>query len=126
MFYADSLERLAIPFFERYRLCDIDRKLVRKYIKHLEVKHNLAPASVKKNFAVVKSLFATAYDDEDIRSDPATNMRLASKPVGDDESHAKAPTHSELVRVMEHIPDRYQLMFKFSHPLVCGQLNYSD
>src|SRR5829696_2565924 len=56
--YERGLEQYAIPFFEGWRLADIRRPDVRRFVRDLEAK-GLSPASVVKNLVPLKALFAT-------------------------------------------------------------------
>ncbi len=73
--YRDALTRLAIPYFGTVPLDQIDPPLLREFIAHLAVT-GLAPASVRRAYAPVRALLATAYDDGYIRSNPAAGVRV--------------------------------------------------
>jgi integrase len=76
--YRDALDRLAIPFFKKTALERIDPPRLRAFIAHL-AKQGLAPASVRRAYAPVRALLATAYDDGQIRSNPAAGVRVVVK-----------------------------------------------
>jgi integrase len=76
--YKDAIDRLAIPFFGTVALDRIDPPLLRKFIAYL-AKRGLAPASVRRAYAPVRALLATAYDDGQLRSNPAAGVRVVVK-----------------------------------------------
>ncbi|MGO9976816.1 MAG: tyrosine-type recombinase/integrase [Solirubrobacteraceae bacterium] len=73
--YRDALERLAIPFLGTTPLDRIDPPMLRDYIAHLASK-GLAPASVRRAYAPVRALLATAFEDGRIRSNPSVGVRV--------------------------------------------------
>ena len=73
--YRDAIERLAVPFFGTVRLDAIDAPLLREYIASLAAR-GLAPASVRRAFAPVRALLATAYDDGALLRNPAAGVRV--------------------------------------------------
>jgi integrase len=75
--YKDALERFAKPFFVARPLDQIGPKLIREYIAHIEAQ-NVAPNSVRKYFAPVRALLATAAEDELILRNPASDMRITT------------------------------------------------
>ena len=92
--YRDAIERLAIPFFGTTRLEHIDPPLLRRYIEHLakfppapggrgKRKRNrdghLAPDTVRRHYAPVRALLATAYEDGLIARNPAAGVRVIVK-----------------------------------------------
>src|SRR5215210_2142519 len=110
--YERALEQYAIPFFTGWRLADIRRPDVRRFVRELEVR-GLSPASVVKNLVPLKALFATAVDDEDLRSDPTTRVRVnRARGDAEEELEVKAMTHDELARVLEELPEDWRLFFE--------------
>lgn len=90
--YRDALDRYAIPFFKNTRLEQIDPPMVRRFIAELtKVKPNKpnqrrkfqrklnAPATVRANYAPVRALLATAWDDGLLKSNPAAGVRVVVK-----------------------------------------------
>lgn len=73
--YRDAITRLAIPYLGTVPLDRIDPPLLREFISHLAAK-GLAPASVRRAYAPVRALLATAYEDGRLRSNPATGVRV--------------------------------------------------
>jgi len=76
--YRDALERFAIPYFGTAKLDRIEPPAVKAYIAHLASLGH-APASVRREYAPVRALLATAYDDGLIRSNPAAGVRVVVK-----------------------------------------------
>lgn len=76
--YRDAIERMAIPYFRTTRLDRIGPPQVRQFIAHL-AEEGLAPNSVRRVYAPVRTLFATAYDDGLLPSNPAAGVRVIVK-----------------------------------------------
>jgi integrase len=91
--YRDALDRFAIPFFGTVPLDRVDPPLLRDFIAHLAAqtanepkrkphsgtKRTLAPATVRRYYAPVRALLATAYEDGLLRSNPALGVRVIVK-----------------------------------------------
>jgi integrase len=73
--YRDALTRFAIPFFGTVPLDRIDPPLLREFIEHLS-KKGLAPASVRRMYAPLRALLATAFEDGSLRVNPAQGVRV--------------------------------------------------
>lgn len=67
--YRRSIEGYAMPFFARQRLSNIEPPDVRRLVRAME-DHGLKAGSIRKNLAPLKALFATAYEDGAIPSNP--------------------------------------------------------
>jgi integrase len=76
--YKDAIERVASPYFKTTPLERIDPPMLRKFINHLE-KQGLAPNSVRRMYAPVRALLATAYEDGWLKTNPATGVRVIVK-----------------------------------------------
>ncbi len=99
--YRDALERHAIPFFARYRLAEIEPADVRAFVQRLEGA-GLAPSSVRKYIAPLRAMFAQAVEDGDLRTNPASGVRVASRRR---KSPQRALTETELGLLLAAIPD---------------------
>lgn len=77
-YYCRFIETKLIPELGCYKMSDIKPKHIRDFLAHLtrEDGQELKPSSIKKNLAVVKSIFKTAWFDEIISSNPAERVRL--------------------------------------------------
>ncbi len=60
--YAHALTHHAIPFFGTTQLGRIDPPMLKRYVEHLENK-KLSAATIRRYYAPVRALFATAYED---------------------------------------------------------------
>ena len=60
--YRRSLELYAIPYLPATRMADIAPRDVRGLVEHLEILGQAA-SSVRKNFALVRAMLATAVED---------------------------------------------------------------
>jgi integrase len=110
--YRRALELYALPFFEGFRMCDIEQPDVRRFVGHLQAK-GLAAGSVRKYVAPLKALFATAVEDGDLPNNPTLGVRINAR-RGDEqvEEQAKAMTRVELAAVLGALPDRWRLPFE--------------
>jgi integrase len=111
--YHRSITKWAIPFLGRLRMSEIGPRDVRAFVAWMEDKGVNQP-SIRKNMAPVKALFATAYEDEDIKANP-TRVRVRSRTASqhDDEGKAKAMTREELGLVLTALPEQWQPFFTF-------------
>lgn len=107
--YRRSIERWAIPFFGRYKLAEIEPTDVRRFVQHME-SEGVRPPSVRKNLTPLKALFATAYEDSRIASNPTLGLRVR---MGDDEGERKpkAMSREELRLVLAAMPDEWRPLF---------------
>jgi len=79
--YRDALNRHAIPFFGTCPLDRIDPPMLRKYIAKLAASpaprgQTLSAASVRRFYAPVRALLATAFEDGLLRVNPAAGVRV--------------------------------------------------
>lgn len=74
--YLRSLERVAIPWFGNTRLDEIDAPMLREFIAHLAHERGLAPATVRRYYAPVRAMLATAHEDGALRTNPAQGVRV--------------------------------------------------
>lgn len=110
--YRRALERHAIPFFDGYRLCDVERPDVRRFVAHLQGL-GLAAGSVRKYVAPLRAMFATAVEDGDLPHNPALGVRINARSRDDaPQEDAKAMTRAELAAVLEALPERWELLFE--------------
>jgi integrase len=110
--YRRSIETYAIPFLGRQRLSDIEPPDVRELIRHLEGK-GLRAGSIRKNLAPLKALFATAYEDGAIPSNPTQGLRVMVAVDEDAGRKAKAMTRVELGLVLSALTDDWRPFFTF-------------
>jgi integrase len=73
--YRDALQRVAIPYFATTRLDAIDPPALRAYVQHL-ADQGYAPATVRRYYAPVRALLATAHEDGALRANPAAGVRV--------------------------------------------------
>ena len=73
--YEDAIKRFAVPFFGTTRLDEIDPPLLREFVAWLVAK-KLAPSTIRRYYAPVRALLASAYEDGLIRTNPAANVRV--------------------------------------------------
>ncbi len=110
--YARALDAYALPFFRGWRLVDVEPPDVRRFVKHLEDR-GLAPASVSKNLAPLKAMFATAVEDGALRSNPTTGVRVnGRRDESEEEAVAKAMTRAQLATLLGELPEQWRLFFE--------------
>jgi integrase len=73
--YEDAINRFAIPYFGTTRLDEIDAPMLRAFIASMVAKR-FAASTVRRYYAPVRALLATAYEDGLIRANPAANVRV--------------------------------------------------
>jgi integrase/recombinase XerC len=110
--YRRALESYAIPLFAGWKLADVEGADVRRLVASLEAR-GLAPASVVKNMTPVRAMFASAVDDDLVKSNPCAGVRVNSRRAdAEDDPDAKAMTRVELSRLLSEIPERWLLLFE--------------
>jgi integrase len=82
--YRDAVERVAIPFFGTIPLDRVDPPTLRRYVAQLA--KGRSPATVRRYYAPVRALLATAYEDGLLKSNPAAGVRVIVK-----DTREKAP-----------------------------------
>lgn len=73
--YRDSLERFALPFFGRVKLADVDAPMVREFVASMEASGQSA-GSIRKHYAPLRAMLATAVEDGVIRYNAAAQVRV--------------------------------------------------
>lgn len=111
--YRDAIERLAVPFFGRFRLTEIEPRDVKRFAAQLEAR-GLAPSSVRKLVAPVKALLATAVEEGLLRANPAAGVRIARRSLDVVEAEqVKALTEDELSELLDKLPEEWRLFHEF-------------
>jgi len=101
--YRDSIERLAIPHFGRCKLADVDPPMIRDYIAKLEASGQSA-GSIRKHFAPLRAMFATAFEDGVIRTNPA-QVRIVVRD-GRQRRRPPTPTREQFPQLVAALPER--------------------
>jgi integrase len=110
--YRQCVTARAIPLLGNKRMTDIGPRDIRQLVQTL-TDSGLAPGSVRKYVAPLKALFATAVEDELIKSNPAASVRIATVRDDEDDEPANAMTPDELARLLAEIPDDRREFFEF-------------
>jgi integrase len=110
--YRRDMERWAIPYFRGRRLDEVEPPDVRAFVRHLE-RADLRPASIRAILAPVKAMYATAVEDGTVRFNPTRGLRIADRRDPADDQEARALTRAELTRLLDHLPERWRLLFEF-------------
>jgi len=108
--YKRILEREATPFFGRMRLAEIEPQHVKRYMKTV-ANRGVKANTVRLSVAPVKALFATAFEEGLIRTNPAAGVRLAFALTGeaDGDEQVKALTEDELRNLLEKTAPEWRL-----------------
>jgi integrase len=109
--YKNDLERDAIPFFQGMKLAQIEPRDLKRFAAKLAAR-GLLPSSVRSILAPLRALFATAYEDGLIRTNPAARLRLAQPNPRHHQEKRKALTEPELHRFLEAVPAEWRLFFE--------------
>lgn len=100
--YTHALTAHATPFFGTTRLDRIDPPMLRGYVAHLEAK-GLTAATIRRYYAPVRALLATAHEDKLIPTQP--NVRVVvRRPQAAKRKHLTA---QETGRLLAEIPDKH-------------------
>ena len=102
--YRDALERVAIPYYGTMRLDSIDAPALRAYVVHLAAQ-GYAPATVRRYYAPVRALLATAHEDGSLRHNPAAGVRVIVP--GDRERKTRRLTADQTRRLLEAMPPEH-------------------
>jgi integrase len=102
--YAYALTAYAIPYFRTTRLDHIDAPRLRRFIGHLE-KKGLAPGTIRRYYAPVRALLATAYEDGLINQQP--NVRIVVRDNRPKKRNPKYLTAQQTARLLAEIPAKH-------------------
>jgi integrase len=110
--YRRMLERHVLPRFGSKRLRDIRPLHVRRFASEL-LAAGMAPSMVRLNIAPLRALFATAVEDELIRRNPCSGLRLAQSVETVDDERARALTEAQLAGLIAAVPEQHRLFVEF-------------
>lgn len=122
--YERALENHAIPHFGRLMLSDIRPRDIKQYAQACADK-GLGKHGVKNALGPVKALLATAFEDGDIRVNPAANVRivLSTDDAEKTRNKSRAMTPEELERFVAAVPERWRPLVTF---LACTGLRIGE
>ncbi|HMC50321.1 MAG TPA: site-specific integrase [Solirubrobacterales bacterium] len=110
--YRRDMERWVIPHFGGCRLDEVEPPDVRDFIAELD-EAGLRPNSIRAILAPMKAMYATAFEDGAVRSNPTVNVRIGAKAGADEsEREVRAMTRAELARLLGHVPEDWQLLME--------------
>jgi len=112
--YTRILRQDAVPYFKRTQLAAIEPRHIKEFAATFAGR-GLTPNTVRNKVAPVKALFATAFEEGLIRTNPAAGLRIAARHLEDEtgEQHVKALNENELRAVLDEAPDQWRLLFAF-------------
>jgi integrase len=103
----------ALGPWQGWKLAEIEPADVRQRLSEMNVK-GCSVSQMKKLRAALSALFATAVDDNLLRSNPVQGVRIPATPDEEpQEEKAKALTRAELGVMLRAIPEEWQLFFEF-------------
>ena len=76
--YRRAVNGYVVPFFEAFRLCDIEQPDVRRFVVSLQ-EAGLSVNSVRKYVAPLKAMLATAVEDGALPVNPAQGVRINAR-----------------------------------------------
>jgi integrase len=94
--YAHALTAHAIPFFRTMQLGRIDPPMLKRYIAHLESK-GLTAATIRRYYAPVRALLATAYEDHLIPHQPNVRVVVQNARPAKKRKHLTAQETAQLL-----------------------------
>src|SRR4051794_8735190 len=109
--YRRSLELYAVPYFAGQRMSAIAPRDVRGYVDHLELLGQAA-SSVRKNFAPVRALLATAVEEGVTHANPASVIRVVGASSDWEEDEPRALTRGELAAFFAAVPTEWEPLFQ--------------
>lgn len=108
--YRDALERKAIPFFGSRRLGEITPPTVRDFTRAL-AGEGLSAATVRRYYAPVRALLATAVEDGLILTNPAREVRVIVRGVRRQRPQVFTPT--EYRALLAEVPEHWRPLVRF-------------
>lgn len=111
--YARDMKRWVIPHFRGCRLDEVEPPDVRDFIGELD-DAGLRPNSIRAILAPLKAMYATAFEDGAVRSNPTVNVRIGARAdASESKREAHAMTRAELGRLLGYVPKDWQLLMEF-------------
>jgi integrase len=111
--YRRAIDTYVVPFFDGFRLCDIEQPDVRRFVVSLQ-ESGLSVGSVRKYIAPLKAMLATAVEDGALPANPAQGVRINARRDAQDAPtvKAKALTGGELAAILGALDERWRLPFE--------------
>ena len=109
--YRRSLRLYAVPHFAGIEMAGIAPRDIRGFVDHLE-SLGQAPSSVRKNFAPVRALLATAVEDGVIAANPASVIRVVGARRDWEGTEPRALTRAELAAFFAEVPAEWAPLFQ--------------
>jgi integrase len=94
------------------QLAMVEHRDIKRFAGML-AERGLSPSSVRNALAPVRALFATAFEEGLIRSNPAAGLRIAQRAPDEQERQSKALTEEELLAFLDALPHEWRLFFEF-------------
>lgn len=108
--YRRAIDLYLIPYFGQMRLGDIEPPDVRAFIADL-VERGLATATVKKQLAPLKAMFATAVEDGTLRVNPTVGVRVLGR--RGETRRTRGFTLEQLEALLAETPEEWRQFFVF-------------
>lgn len=114
--YARDIRRWALPWFQRTRLNQVTRPVIKAFIAHLQrPETGLRDSTIRRICAPLRAALGDAADAGLIMSNPSAGVGVPTRLriVEEDGQAVKALTRSELQRLIEAIDPRHRLLVEF-------------
>jgi integrase len=110
--YRRPVERHALPRWRTWTLDAVEPADVRELFASMRAAGS-SPQSIKKLRAALSVMFATALEDDLIRTNPVQGVRIPQGTAPDEEERKpKALTRAELAALLEALPPEWQTFFE--------------
>jgi integrase len=112
--YASQMRLHVLPVIGRRRMTALGPRDIKQLAADLSAK-GLAPNSVRLALAPLKAMLADAYEDEQIKTNPALKVWLAKpqETAEDGEARVKALTPEQVRRLLDELPPQWRLLVEF-------------
>lgn len=112
--YRRPIEAYAIPKWETWKLAEVEPADVRELFGSMR-RSDQTTSQIKKLRAALSAMFATAMDDNLLRSNPCQGVRIPAGQGGEEpeDDRAKALNRKELGLLLAALPEDWRLFFEF-------------
>lgn len=122
-FYERVINTKFIPALGKYRLTEIKPKHIKDYILTTVGANGqkLSPSSIKKELAVLKSIFSTAWEDEIIDLNPAERVRPPKQEITTNLKYFTLEESQRFIDILD-VPLRYDVK---EHTRIVNETEYT-
>ncbi|HYI35652.1 MAG TPA: site-specific integrase [Thermoleophilaceae bacterium] len=111
--YRRSLADHAVPRWRTWKLAEVEPSDVRELFADMAATGTTS-AGIRKLRAALSVLFASAVEEDKLRTNPVAGVRIpqTSEPDDDGEDVRKALTETELALLLSELPDEWRTFFR--------------